>query len=208
MARLEFVRPSPLSYIHFCSFCDHEGDSVYSLPNFPDILHDGVIRGWLCLPHLPGNVHQLPWQPSKEQYKQGEPLRHLWHFADGKQDIGEEQVPVAASRVNDRAEYPLQSLVKVLDEAVGLGMVDHGAEVSYLLQLAQALQETNGLPWSVRMSPGMSTQLKSQFLHNVLRCCFGQQDCFGVAHRVIHQDEDVFVPVGGLKQQPYDVHPH
>lgn len=80
---------------------------------------------------------------------------------DGKKHIGKEEAPVSAIFIYHSVEHLLQCLVKSLHQAIGLGVVDRGLEVFYLQQLAQITHclETKGVPWSVKMSLGITTWL-------------------------------------------------
>lgn len=127
------VSPLLLSLCCLYMFLYDGGDAVDPLLHFLYIVIQGLeCRGLLFL-CFSGHIQQS----SEETFEGGELHGCLWHLLDGKKDVGKEEVLVSAILIYHSLEHPLEHLVEMLHQTVGLGVVDGGPEVFHLQQPTQ-----------------------------------------------------------------------
>lgn len=88
----------------------------------------------------------------------------LQHLLDGEEDIGEKEVPITSLLVNSSLQQPLQSLIKMLNEPICLGMVYGALHLLHLQQLAHIIGswDIKGVPCSVSWFLGRPPQENSR----------------------------------------------
>lgn len=111
------------------------GDPVNPLLHVLYIVNPRLELRGLFFPGFSGHIQQPSRSPPEENFKEGEPSGCLWHLLDGKKHIGKKEVPVLAIIICHLVNHPLECLVKVLHQAISLGVVDRG--------LSPALSDTD-----------------------------------------------------------------
>lgn len=133
--------PVVMSLLHLLRL-DEVHHSVDPLPHLTHMFDGGLVYHPLLFPGPLGNVKQTAGLSTEEQLERGKAGGGLRDLSNTEEHVGEHLVPIPLIFGCHSAQYLFEGLVKAINEAIGLGVVHHGAE---LLDLQEFINIHNHL---------------------------------------------------------------